>query len=229
VGLHHLRAAIFDMDGLLVDTERLWHQAEFEILGDLGVPFDHNAGRVSKGMRVDEVVAMHHGDSPWPSPSQQDVVAQILDRVGELAEQVGNLLPGVLSTFQVFDDLGIPKVLASSTPHRLIERILKHFGLSDRFKTISSAEDEPYGKPNPGVFLTAAKSIGVAPTACVVFEDAPAGVLAAKAARMTCVAVPDETDRNHRFMAIADLVLPTLESFSVAELEELDAKVTKGS
>ena len=79
------------------------------------------------------------------------------------------------------------------------------------------------------MFLTAAKSIGVAPTACVVFEDAPAGVLAAKAARMTCVAVPDETDRNHRFMAIADLVLPTLESFSVAELEELDAKVTKGS
>jgi len=229
VGLHHLRAAIFDMDGLLVDTERLWHQAEFEILGDLGVPFDHNAGRVSKGMRVDEVVAMHHGDSPWPSPSQEEVVAQILDRVGELAEQVGNLLPGVLSTFQVFDDLEIPKVLASSTTHRLIERILKHFGLSDRFETISSAEDEPYGKPNPGVFLTAATSIGVAPTACVVFEDAPAGVLAAKAARMTCVAVPDETDRNHRFMAIADLVLPTLKSFSLAELEKLDAKVTKGS
>ena len=229
MGLQSLRAAIFDMDGLLVDTERLWHQAEFEILGDLGVPFDHDAGRKSKGMRVDEVVAMHHGDSPWPSPSQEDVVAQILDRVGELAEQVGNLLPGVLSTFQLFDDLKIPKVLASSTPHRLIRRILEHFDLSERFETISSAEDEPYGKPNPGVFLTAAKTIGVVPTACVVFEDAPAGVLAAKAARMTCVAVPDPTDREHRFMGIADLVLPTLEHFTLDELERLDDRVFKGS
>jgi len=229
VRLHHLRAAIFDMDGLLVDTERLWHQAEFEILGDLGVVFDHDAGRKSKGMRVDEVVAMHHGDSPWPTPTQQEVVEQILDRVGELAEQVGNLLPGVLSTFQIFDDLNIPKVLASSTPHSLIQRILHHFDLDDRFETISSAEDEPYGKPNPGVFLTAAQSIGIAPTACVVFEDAPAGVLAAKAARMTCVAVPDPTDRTNRYMAIADLVLTSLEQFTVSELEQLEVKVATGS
>lgn len=229
MAIHHLRAAIFDMDGLLVDTERLWHQAEFEILGGLGVAFDHDAGRKSKGMRVDEVVAMHHGDSPWPTPSQGEVVAQILDRVGDLAEEVGNLLPGVLSTFQLFDDLKIPKVLASSTPHALIRRILAHFCLEDRFETISSAEDEPFGKPNPGVFLTAAKSVGVAPTACLVFEDAPAGVLAAKAARMSCVAVPDSTDLNHRFMAIADLVLPSLEQFTLTELEQLDAAVATGS
>ncbi|MEI6700408.1 MAG: hexitol phosphatase HxpB [Actinomycetota bacterium] len=220
---HRLKAAIFDMDGLLVDTERLWHQAEMEILGELGVEFNRAVTRSSKGMRVDEVVAMHHGDSPWPEPSLEVVIEQILQRVADLAESVGNLLPGVLSTFEILDQAGLPKVLASSTPYRLIERILKHFDLVDRFETISSAQDEPYGKPHPGVFLSAARSISIEPTACVVFEDAPAGVLAAKAARMLCIAVPEPDEREHPMIRIADVVLPTLEDFSLELLQTLDA------
>ena len=223
--LHRLKAAIFDMDGLLVDTERLWHQAEMEILGELGVQFDRDVTRSSKGMRVDEVVAMHHGDSPWPEPSLDVVVEQILKRVGDLAETVGNLLPGVLRTFELLDEVGLPKVLASSTPYRLIERILRHFDLTDRFETISSAQDEPYGKPHPGVFLSAARSIAAAPTTCLVFEDAPAGVLAAKAARMLCVAVPEPDERDHPMIRIADVVLPTLEEFSLEVLQRLDAQL----
>jgi beta-phosphoglucomutase-like phosphatase (HAD superfamily) len=76
------------------------------------------------------------------------------------------------------------------------------------------------------VFLTAAKSISVSPVHCVVFEDAPAGVLAAKAARMTCVAVPDAEDERHRFIGIADLVLPSLEAFTMDALVALDTMVT---
>ena len=81
-----------------------------------------------------------------------------------------------------------------------------------------SAEFEPYGKPHPGVFLSAASSLGVRPTRCLVFEDSPAGVLAAKAASMFVVAVPTPEDRGDPVVAVADLILSSLEELSAASL-----------
>jgi sugar-phosphatase len=219
-----IEAAIFDMDGLLVDTEQYWHQAEIEILSDLGVAMDEQSGRSTKGMRVDEVVARYFSLHPWTGPSQHDVVEMILSRVGDLAEAEGSVLPGVRHTFSVLDAVGLPMALASSTPRRLIDRILAHFNLSTQFQTISSAEAERYGKPHPAVFLTAAASVGATPMHCVVFEDAPAGVLAAKAAQMACVAVPDPSDRDHPMIQIADVVLSSLEDFSVEVLSGLNSR-----
>ncbi len=85
------------------------------------------------------------------------------------------------------------------------------FGLAADFAFAHSAEDEPYGKPHPAVFLTTARRLGVAPDRCLVWEDAPAGVLAAKAARMTCVAVPSPDERGNPVFGIADAVLSSLE------------------
>ena len=219
-----IEAAIFDMDGLLVNTEQYWHRAEIEILSELGVAMDAQSGRSTKGMRVDEVVALYFSLHPWTGPSQHDVVEMILSRVGDLAEAEGSMLPGVRHTFSVLDAVGLPMALASSTPRRLIDRILAHFNLSTQFQTISSAEAERYGKPHPAVFLTAAASIGATPMHCVVFEDSPAGVLAAKAAQMACVAVPDPGDRDHPMIQIADVVLSSLEEFSVEVLSGLNAR-----
>ena len=81
--------------------------------------------------------------------------------------------------------------LASSSPRRLIDAVVRRFGLADRFAVVHSAEDEVVGKPDPAIFLTTARLLGVSPGACVVFEDSAAGVLAAKGAGMACVAVPE--------------------------------------
>jgi mannitol-1-/sugar-/sorbitol-6-/2-deoxyglucose-6-phosphatase len=204
-----LTATIFDMDGLLIDSEVLWHKAEVEILGGLGVPLDADATRTTKGMFVSDVVAHWYSLASWTGPSVSDVAEQILERVGELVESEGRLLPGAPRALDLTAARG-PLALASSTPRALIERCLAHFGLRERFEVITSAADVGFGKPHPAVFLAAAAGLRVAPTSCLAFEDAPAGVLSAKSARMTCVAVPDVAERFAPEMAIADLVLDTL-------------------
>jgi sugar-phosphatase len=100
---------------------------------------------------------------------------------------------------------------------------LGHFDLRRRFELVHSAQDEPYGKPHPGVFLSAASRLGAEPSRCLVWEDAPAGVLAAKAARMACVAVPDPAERAEPAMGLADAVLASLAEADDALLERLGA------
>src|SRR6202453_603398 len=165
------------MDGLLLDSEILWHKAEVEIFGSLGVPLSDAMGRSTKGMYVNEVVQYWFSQFPWPGPSENDVVDMLLARVGELVESEGRLLPGAERALDLTGERG-PLALASSTPMALILRCLAHFGLLDRFAAIHSAEFEEYGKPHPGVFLSAATSLAVAPSACLVLEDSAAGVLA---------------------------------------------------
>jgi sugar-phosphatase len=207
------------MDGLLLDSEILWHKGEVEIFGSLGVPLSDASDRFTKGMYVNEVVQYWFSQYPWPGPSENDVVDMLLARVGELVESEGRLLPGAERALDLTGERG-PLALASSTPMALIIRCLTHFGLIDRFVTIHSAEFETYGKPHPGVFLSAALSLGVAPTACLVLEDSSAGVLAAKSATMTVIAVPTSEDAGRPEFALADLVLTSLEELEPSWLDE---------
>jgi HAD superfamily hydrolase (TIGR01509 family) len=214
-----IAATLFDMDGLLIDSEVLWHQAEVEIFGSLGVPLFESSTRSTKGVFVNEVVEYWYARYPWAGPSNDDVVELLLGRVGSLVESEGRLLPGALRAIDLASARG-PVALASSTPLSLIHRCLDHFGLTTRFASIHSAEFEPYGKPHPGVFLTAASSLGVAPSSCLVFEDSGAGVIAARAASMHVVAVPTLEDRDEVEFLLADLVLDTLEDLSDQWLDE---------
>jgi HAD superfamily hydrolase (TIGR01509 family) len=214
-----LTTTLFDMDGLLLDSEILWHQAELEILGRLGVPLIEHGTRSTKGMFVAEVVDFWYAQFPWTQPERSVVVTQVLKRVGDLVESQGQLMPGAIRALDLTQARG-PLGLASSTPVALIERCLAHFGLRDRFVVVTSAADELYGKPHPAVFLTAAQRLGVLPDQCVVFEDSSAGVLAAKAARMTCVAVPVEDERSLPAFALADLVLHSLDDLEPTWLDE---------
>jgi len=217
-------ASIFDMDGLLVDSEPLWHEAEVEILGGLGVPLAASDCRQTKGMFVGEVTRFWHERFPWPSPDPDTVAREIVDAVGSLVLAKGRLQPGVDRALATCRRHGLPLAVASSTEYRLIDLVLAHFGLADEFVVVHSAEDEPYGKPHPGVFLTTASELDVAPDRCLVFEDAPAGVLAAKAARMACVAVPEPAERDRPAFALADAVLVSLAEVDDALFEQLVAR-----
>ena len=203
-------ASIFDMDGLLIDSEPLWQVAEVEILGRLGVPIDPHACRQTKGMFVNEVTAYWHERFPWSGPTTDEVAVQVVDRVCELVVERGVLQPGVHDVIGLCRRRGLDLAIASSSQYRLIELVLGHFGLAGEFAAVHSAEDEPYGKPHPGVYLGAAAKLGADPTRCLAWEDAGAGVLAAKAARMVCVAVPEPLERTQPPFAIADAVLDSL-------------------
>lgn len=208
------RAAVFDLDGLLVDSEVLWHRAELEILVPLGASIDADGARSTKGMFVGEVVDHYHELVGWTAPPRSDVVMALLDRVGDLVEAEGRLMPGATRALELCARLG-PCTLASSTPTALIRRVLAHFGLDGAFAVVHSAEDEVTGKPDPAVYLTTARLLGVPPASCLAFEDSPAGVRSALAARMGCVAVPAREDRANRAFLAATLVLDSL-----ADLDE---------
>jgi HAD superfamily hydrolase (TIGR01509 family) len=217
------RASIFDMDGLLVDSEPLWHEAEIDVLGGLGVPLVASACRQTKGMFVNEVTRYWHERYPWTGPTTDEVAVEIVDRVMALVVAKGEPKPGVRPAIDLCRAHGLPLAVASSSEYRLIDLVLDHFGWADAFELVHSAEDEPYGKPHPGVFLTAAARLGAAPDRCLVWEDAPAGVLAAKAARMACVAVPETAERDHPAIALADAVLGSLEEADEAMWQRVSA------
>jgi mannitol-1-/sugar-/sorbitol-6-/2-deoxyglucose-6-phosphatase len=216
-------ASIFDMDGLLIDSENLWLEVEVEILGPLGVPLEAAASRQTKGMFVNEVIHFWHERYPWRGPTPDEVAVTVVDRVCEVVRARGTLMPGVDRAIALCQDHGLALGLASSSQYKMIHLVLEHFGLDKTFSVVHSAEDEQYGKPNPAVYLSCAAKLGVRPERCLAWEDAPAGVLAAKAARMACVAVPEPQERHNGAFAIADAVLDSLESVDEALWDRLVA------
>jgi sugar-phosphatase len=208
-----VKAVIFDMDGVLIDSEPLWRQAERERFGAVGLHLEDDDMRRTMGLRVDEVVAFWFAQRPWGDPDHAGLAARIVDRVGELIATAGAPLPGVLDAVAACTDAGLPLAVASSSARRTIDLTLQRLGLADQFAVVCSAEDEPYGKPHPAVFLTAAAQLGVDPPSCVVVEDSVNGLVAAKAARMRCVVVPEVPDVPDPRFALADHLIDSLEQF----------------
>lgn len=213
-------SVIFDMDGLLIDSEPLWVRAEIEVFGSVGVSLSEEDCAKTKGLRIDDVVAHWHGIHRWSSASPRDVEQRLVARVAELVRSEGRALPGVASAIAAARAITSDIALASSSPRILIDAVLDRLELRSAFSVVHSAENEPYGKPHPGIFLTTAKSLGVAPTECIVLEDSLTGVLAAKAARMTCIAVPERhPDHDPRFV-IADRIVGSLEAVTAELLSD---------
>jgi len=203
-------AVIFDMDGVLLDSEPYWQDAEIEVFGRLGLHLTREDCRRTMGMRVDQVVALRHAQHPWAGPSLPEVEEAIVGRVVELVRERGEALPGVVGALDFFEGRRLRLALASSSSYVLIQAVLDRLGLGGRFEVVYSAEEEPCGKPDPGVYLTTAAKLGVDPGRCVAIEDSLAGVRAAKAAGMRCVAVPDRAVAGDPGYREADLVLGSL-------------------
>jgi sugar-phosphatase len=217
-----LRAVVFDMDGLLVDSEPLWVRAEMEIFGEVGLIIGEEDCAKTKGLRVDDVIAYWHARHPWDSRTPAKVEARLIARVAELVRAEGRALPGVASALDVAREDGRRLALASSSPSLIIHATLERLGLADAFQVVQSAETEAFGKPHPGVFLRTAERLGVSPVECVVLEDSLTGIIAAKAARMACIAVPfDYPNQESRFV-LADATVGSLNDITRELLARID-------
>jgi len=118
------------------------------------------------------------------------VEADVLETVKQLIADNANALPGVVDTLKLCKANGYKIALASSSAMSLINVVVDKLNIRQYFDLLVSAENEPYGKPHPSVFLTTANQLNVLPTECLVFEDSVNGMVAAKAARMKCIVVP---------------------------------------
>lgn len=216
-----LEAVIFDMDGLLIDSEPLWRRAEQRIFADLGVHLTDEMCMQTMGVRVDEVVQHWYGLYPWGGPAPERVTAEVVTAVVELVEAEGSPMGGVDAVLDLLSARRLRLAMASSSPTPLIDAVVDRLDIRRRFEVLHSAESEPYGKPHPGVFLTAAQRLGVDPTRCLVLEDSFAGVIAGLAARMKVVAIPAPGDCDQPRFDIAHAKLRSLRDLDEACLERL--------
>ncbi len=216
-----IKAVILDMDGLLIDSEPLWQEASKKVFAEVGVFLDSEQMSQTMGLRIDEVVGHWFKRFPWKKRSKKQVEEDIVNEVIQRVKQKGKEKEGVREIISFFSQKHIPMAVASSSPKRLIEPVLQKLGILDRLEFYYSAENEEFGKPHPGVYLTTSKKLGVKPAECLAFEDSPNGVTAAKAAGMKCVAIPDQSVRGDERFKKADLSLPSLKNFNQGHFEKL--------
>ncbi len=204
------RAAIFDMDGVLIDSEPFWHEAETEAFGRVGISLTSAQWAPTMGMPVNEVVDLWYRRHPWGGATRQQVQDAIVDQVVERIRTRGTLGDGAIEAVDFLRHMGLIAALASSSPYRVIRAVLDLTALADRFLVVHSAEEEREGKPHPAVYLATARKLRVPPASCLAIEDSPNGVAAAKAAGMTCVAIPNASFEGRELFGAADIVIPSL-------------------
>jgi sugar-phosphatase len=208
-----IEAVIFDMDGVLVDSEPFWQRAEVTIFGQVGVDITPADTDKTIGLRIDDVVAYWFEQRPWNGRSVKEVQEAIVAEVVRLVREEGDPMPGVNLSLASCAHNGLALGLATSSPFSLIDAILEKIGAERTFDVVCSAVNEEFGKPHPAVYLTAARRLGVTPEHCLVVEDSIFGTEAGKAAGMSVVAVPAAYQYDESAFEIADHKLRSLEQF----------------
>lgn len=222
-------AAIFDMDGLLIDTEPIWRRSEIEVFGELGLHLTEEQCMQTMGVRVADVVELWYSRHPWVGPSCSEVTRLIYTSVIKHVQSEGSPMPGVSNALRIVHDRGMPCAVASSSSEILILAVIEQLNIGEYIQVVCSADDEAEGKPHPAVYVTAARRLGVQPEECVAFEDSPNGILSAKSAGMLCIAVPDPYFAMDPGMACADIRLDSLMDFTAETLDTWSVRASSRS
>lgn len=202
-------AALFDLDGLLIDSEPFWCIAEREVFGAIGVTLSEEECGLTAGLRTQKVVEHWLERRPWDTAEHpiEDLTARINRRVVELIGERGAPKAGVAHALDFMRARGLRLGLASSSTMPVIEAALRRLDIGSAFEVVHSADFEQRSKPAPDVYLGAARRLGVDPCRCIALEDSYPGTDAAKAAGMRCIRIPE----NDGPVSNADLELRSLE------------------
>lgn len=182
------QAVIFDMDGVVINSEHFWLQAEIEIFSALGVILSEEDRQQTRTMTTAEVTNFWFTKYPWKNVSLFETEQMVIDRVIELIQTQNCFIENIRPFIQHLKAKNYKIGLATNSPESFISISLDRVGISDLFDAITSAEHEKKGKPDPAVYLTTAKKLNVSPDRCIVIEDSYHGMQAGKRAGMTVVA-----------------------------------------
>jgi len=213
-----LEAVLFDMDGVIIDSEPLWSEAERQLLARRNLRYSPQLKTAMMGRDAKEAVRLliNHYNL---GEGVDEIVAERNQLIAELFKEHLQPVPHVLELLRSVRDSEIKTGLASSSPKELVDLALGRLNITGLFDLILSGDQVARGKPAPDIYLTAARELGVSNESCLVIEDAPHGVAAAKAAGMRCLAI--STSASEPELAAADRVVGDFDQVNLQALQDL--------
>lgn len=203
------QAVVFDMDGLIFDTEQLYQEAIMAAADEVGQPMTREIFRAMIGrpwLRTREFLVGHYG----PAFAVDEFRAAWNRHFNVIVETRLSLKPGVVELLDALDRLALPRAIATSSAHHTVRHHLAAHDLSDRFHHVVAHGDYENGKPAPDPYLTAAGKLGIDPALCLALEDSHNGVRSAAAAGMMTVMVPDLLEATDEITGLCTLIVPDL-------------------
>jgi sugar-phosphatase len=217
----NLNTVIFDMDGLLIDSEPLWKEASDKLFSGYGIQLTAEEYSITTGLRTKEFLDFWFDHFKIVPEDTLDAENKIVDYVTELVIQKGKPMPGVSHIFNFFIERDFNIGLATSSGPQLINVVIDLLNIRKYIQVVSSAADLTYGKPHPEVYLNCAEKLSALPDQCICFEDSFNGMIAAKAAKMKCVIVPALAENGNPVWETADLKILSLTDFNQLLLNKL--------
>jgi HAD superfamily hydrolase (TIGR01509 family) len=213
-----IEGVVFDLDGLLIETEEIWDEVREELVRERGGRWTESAQRDMMGMSSKEWSRYMHDELGVPDPPDE-INRLVVERMAERYREHLPLLPGAVEAVERIATPW-PLAVASSSNRPLIDLVLELSGLASCFRVTVSSEEVERGKPAPDVYLEAARRLGVAPERCAAVEDSESGIRSAKAAGMRVIAIPNRSFRpSDDALASADVVLASLDELTLDGIE----------
>ncbi len=209
--LKGVKAIIFDMDGVIIDSEPLWRRIMIQSFTEIGIPFTDHDCRITTGLRFKEVAKFWFDKHQIHTISVTDFDKLVINRLSDLIKKEGRPMKGVNKALVHLKDKGYKIGIGTSSNTEFMNTVVDALNIRPYFDTLCSAEHLAYGKPHPEVFLNCAVQLGVNPKECLVIEDSVNGIIAAKAAQMKVIAIPDAENKHNPKFVLADHNLNSLE------------------
>lgn len=216
-----LNTVIFDMDGILIDSEPFWKEAGDDTLDKYGIKLNTDQYNSTIGLGSTEWIEWwfdyFHIDKRFAKEAESGIIHKAIEKIRDH----GVMMPGVDYILEFFRERNFIIGLATSSPVALIEIVVEKLQIRKYFKAFSSAEDLPYSKPHPQVYMNCAEKLNSVPVNCLCFEDSYNGMIASKAARMKCVVIPAYSQQHLASWSAADFKIDSFHAFNEELLHRL--------
>jgi mannitol-1-/sugar-/sorbitol-6-/2-deoxyglucose-6-phosphatase len=210
-----IEAVIFDMDGVLIDSEPFWKKSEQKIFATVGIELTKDLCMQTTGFDGMSTIRYWYAYKPWKNKSFEQVKKEIEDDVLSQIDSLGMVKEGVVEILKKIRDKNLKKAIASSSPQYFIEKVIAKLGIIKYFDLIQSSELLEAGKPHPAVYIHTARLLNIKPENCLAIEDSINGLIAAKKAGMKTIAIPDSHLKHDKRYSEADLVVDSLVHFDI--------------